>query len=178
MPSPLETQAVALLSSNLASRTNRILTSLLPAAFTRLCPKVEFRQMCPAQWPWVTFRIDYCGWGISCLFIWPMSVQFTEQRKWSIYTVSYNMKLCHSSKSLGDNKYHNMHVRILTRHSQDGRMKPDHITSLPLSVSSVAQSQPHGLQHARLPCSSPTPRACSNLCPSSWWYLPQIPSKL
>ena len=24
----------------------------------------------------------------------------------------------------------------------------------------------HGLQHARLPCPSPTPRACSNSCPS------------
>ena len=29
--------------------------------------------------------------------------------------------------------------------------------------------QPHGLQHARLPCPSPTPGACSNLCPLSWW---------
>ena len=28
---------------------------------------------------------------------------------------------------------------------------------------------PHGLQHARLPCPSPTPRACSNSCPSSRW---------
>ena len=27
--------------------------------------------------------------------------------------------------------------------------------------------QPHGLQHASLPCPSPTPRACSNSCPSS-----------
>ena len=26
--------------------------------------------------------------------------------------------------------------------------------------------QPHGLQHARFPCPSPTPRACSNSCPS------------
>ena len=26
--------------------------------------------------------------------------------------------------------------------------------------------QPHGLQHARLPCPSPSPRACSNSCPS------------
>ena len=26
-------------------------------------------------------------------------------------------------------------------------------------------SQPHGLQHTRLPCPSPTPRVCSNLCP-------------
>ena len=29
--------------------------------------------------------------------------------------------------------------------------------------------RPHGLQYARLPCSSPTPRACSNSCPSSQW---------
>ena len=28
---------------------------------------------------------------------------------------------------------------------------------------------PHGLQHARLPCPSPSPRACSNSCPLSWW---------
>ena len=28
--------------------------------------------------------------------------------------------------------------------------------------------RPHGLQHARLPCPSPTPGACSNSCPSSW----------
>ena len=27
---------------------------------------------------------------------------------------------------------------------------------------------PHGLQHARFPCPSPTPRVCSNSCPSSW----------
>ena len=28
---------------------------------------------------------------------------------------------------------------------------------------------PHGLQHTRIPCPSPTPRACSNSCPSSQW---------
>ena len=28
--------------------------------------------------------------------------------------------------------------------------------------------RPHGLQHTWLPCPSPTPRACSNSCPSSW----------
>ena len=27
-------------------------------------------------------------------------------------------------------------------------------------------SRPHGLQHSRLPCPTPTPRACSNSCPS------------
>ena len=29
--------------------------------------------------------------------------------------------------------------------------------------------QPHGLQHARLPCPSPIPGACSNSCPSNQW---------
>ena len=34
--------------------------------------------------------------------------------------------------------------------------------------------QRHGLQHARLPCPSPTPKACSNSCPFSWWCHPTI----
>ena len=33
---------------------------------------------------------------------------------------------------------------------------------------------PHGLQHPRLPCLSPTPRADSYSCPSSWWCHPTI----
>ena len=33
---------------------------------------------------------------------------------------------------------------------------------------------PHGLQHARLPCPSPTPRVYSNSCPSSQWCHPTI----
>ena len=38
--------------------------------------------------------------------------------------------------------------------------------------------QPHGLEHARLPCPSPTPRACSNSCPSSQWCHPNISSSV
>ena len=34
----------------------------------------------------------------------------------------------------------------------------------------------HGRQHARLPCPSPSPRACSNSCPLSQWYHPTISS--
>ena len=37
---------------------------------------------------------------------------------------------------------------------------------------------PHGLQHARLPCPLPTPRACSNSCPSSQWCHPAISSSV
>ena len=36
--------------------------------------------------------------------------------------------------------------------------------------------RPHGLQRTRLPCSSPTPRAYSNSCPSSQWCHPIISS--
>ena len=36
--------------------------------------------------------------------------------------------------------------------------------------------QSHGLQHARLPCPSPTPGVCSNSYPLSWWCHPTISS--
>ena len=38
--------------------------------------------------------------------------------------------------------------------------------------------QPHGLQYVRLPCPSPTPRACSNSCPSNRWCHPIISSSV
>ena len=37
---------------------------------------------------------------------------------------------------------------------------------------------PHGLQHARLPCPSPSPGAWSNSCPLSQWYHPTISSSV
>ena len=36
----------------------------------------------------------------------------------------------------------------------------------------------HGLQHASLPCPSPTLGACSDSCPSSWWCHPTILSSV
>ena len=51
-----------------------------------------------------------------------------------------------------------------------------------LQFSSVTQSCPtlwlHGLQRARLPCPSPTPRACSNSCPLSRWCHPTVSSSV
>ena len=38
--------------------------------------------------------------------------------------------------------------------------------------------RPHGLQHTRPPCPSPTPRAYSNLCPLSRWCPPTISSSI
>ena len=36
--------------------------------------------------------------------------------------------------------------------------------------------RPHGPQHVRPPCPSPTPEACSNSCPFWWWCYPTISS--
>ena len=48
-----------------------------------------------------------------------------------------------------------------------------------LSGSVVSDSLwPHGLQHARLPCPSPSPRTCSNWCPLSRWCHPTISSSV
>ena len=38
--------------------------------------------------------------------------------------------------------------------------------------------RPHRLQHARLPCPSPSPAVCSNSCPLSQWYHPTISSSV
>ena len=38
--------------------------------------------------------------------------------------------------------------------------------------------QPHGLQHTRHPCPSPTPRVYSNSCPLSRWCHPTISSSI
>ena len=49
--------------------------------------------------------------------------------------------------------------------------------SVQVSRSVVSSSlRPHGLQHARLPCTSPAPGACSNSCPLSWWCHPTFSS--
>ena len=47
------------------------------------------------------------------------------------------------------------------------------------SSSVVSDSlQPHGLQHARLPCPSPFPWVSSNSCPLSQWCHPTISSSV
>ena len=52
-------------------------------------------------------------------------------------------------------------------------------SSVPFSHSVVSNSlRPHGLQHARPSCPSPTPGVCSNSCPLSRWCHPTISSSV
>ena len=54
-----------------------------------------------------------------------------------------------------------------------------HCSSVQFSFSVVSDSlQPHGLQHTRPPCPSPTPRVYPNSCPLSRWCHPTISSSV
>ena len=54
-----------------------------------------------------------------------------------------------------------------------------HFSSVQFSHLVVSSSfRPHGLQHARPPCPSPTPGVCSNSCPLSQWCHPTISSSI
>ena len=62
-----------------------------------------------------------------------------------------------------------------TRSSKKKQILP----SVQFNLSVVSDSlRPHGLQHARLPHPSPTPRVYSNSCPSSRWCHPTISSSV
>ena len=53
------------------------------------------------------------------------------------------------------------------------------ISSVQFSHSVMSNSlQAHGLQYARSPCPSPTPRVYSNSCPLTWWCHPTISSSV
>ena len=55
----------------------------------------------------------------------------------------------------------------------------DNVASVLFSCSVVSDSlQPHGPQHARLPCPSPAPRTYSNSCLLSQWCHPAISSSV
>ena len=52
-------------------------------------------------------------------------------------------------------------------------------SSVQVGCSVVSDSlRPHGLQHARPPCPSPSPRTYSNSCPSCRWCHPTISSSV
>ena len=69
-------------------------------------------------------------------------------------------------------------VTLNKRGELSSRVRP----SISQSFSSVTKScrtlWPHGLQHARPPCPSPTPRVYSNSCPSSRWCHSTISSSV
>ena len=68
------------------------------------------------------------------------------------------------------------------KRKRDNRKTPtvkEGTSSVQISHSVTSDSLwPHGLQHARLPCPSPTPGAYSNSSPSSQWCNPTVSSSV
>ena len=72
-------------------------------------------------------------------------------------------------------------IRVFSNESALHISWPNYGASASVQFSSSVVSNslwPHGLQHARLPCPSPTPVTYSNSCPLSWWCYPTISSSV
>ena len=68
-------------------------------------------------------------------------------------------------------------VGVARPSTKNGEFYCFQIRSDQISCSVMSDSlQPHGLQHTRPLCPSPTPRVHSNSCPSSWWCHTNISS--
>ena len=127
-----------------------------------------------AQWEWRTpFQIQVRGdnWGSQRRLADTLIHIRNLRGKW----VSSG---CNKRKILGESKY--PHFLLI----KDTKARPQLTWGPPVichdagpssgwvqfSCSVMSDSlRPHGLLHARLACPSPTPRACSNPCPSSQW---------
>ena len=72
-------------------------------------------------------------------------------------------------------QYRNLHLLEIPfkNKSEKDFLILDFIVVVVQSLSRVSL-RPHGLQHASLPCTSPSPGICSNSCPSSRWCRPTI----
>ena len=75
----------------------------------------------------------------------------------------------------GDSLMAEVHIKGMTSVSPDASPH----SWVQFSCSVVSNSLwPHGLQHTRPPCPSPTHRVYSNSYPLSWWYHPTISSSV
>ena len=75
--------------------------------------------------------------------------------------------------------YHPSHSDFITGSVLHIMIMSDDNITVQFSYSVVSNSLwPHGLQHTRFPCPSPTPGACSNSCPQSRWCHPTISSSV
>ena len=91
---------------------------------------------------------------------------------------SLRKELCHLGQIINRlfQKSNSYSTDIMISLSQN-QSNTDFCNSFQFSHSILSDSlQPRRLQHARLPCLSPNPGACSNSCPSSKWCLPIISS--
>ena len=105
---------------------------------------------------------------VTCMSLFPV---FSGRLKTAMGVLLITVPPNHSG---GKGKYH-----LLSSCSVQGVVPDSSHRSVQFSHSVTSDSlQPHELQHTRLPCPSPTPKAYSNSCPSSLWCHPTISSSV
>ena len=103
---------------------------------------------------------------------------------WSSKAVQYANVLENILWNKGQKKHKNVRVlwiiffQYICLSSNSNRVNFSVQFSSVQSLSSSDSLQPHGLQHARPPCPSPTPRVYSNSCSLSQWCHPTISSSV
>ena len=112
----------------------------------------------------------------SLSFLWPLLVQFNSVSQSCLTLFFFSNPKEVKSLSL---KYICTLMFITVSFRITKVWKQPKYCWLLFSHSVVSDSlQPHGLQHARFPCPSPSPRVCWNSCPLSQWYYPTISSSV
>ena len=136
--------------------------------------------------PIASFMIKACLTALTTVQLWILfdrdCVSSREKSTWQTAQKIARGKLCENHgksqvKAEGSGSFESRRpsdYEPVSSHLRESQR--EHALSVPLprittQLSSVAQScltlRLHGLQHSRLPCPSPAPRACSNSCPSS-----------
>ena len=123
----------------------------------------------------IDLRITIMLNGLSWKQLWDHSVAFVAAPK---YCISDSF-VDYEGYSISSKRFLPTVIDILVIWIKFAHFHPLKLSSVQFSCLVVSNSLwPHGLQHARLPCLSPTPRACSNPCPLSWWCHPTISSSV
>ena len=116
-------------------------------------------------------------WAVDCQA--PLSMGFTRQENWSGKSFSSPGNLPDTGIKLASPSLVGELFTIWPESLESGHWKIAKSWLGQFSFSVVSDVlQPHGLQHTRLPCLSPTPRACSNSCPSNQGCHPTISSSV
>ena len=116
----------------------------------------------------------------SCFVVFPHRQLFT-----TFWCIVFNLNQCFNYNFYllqGNTSPTNIHCCCSVTKSRPTVCDPIssvQFSSVQFSDSVTSDSlQPHGLQHARLPCPSATPGACSNSSPLSRWCHPTISSSV
>ena len=127
-----------------------------------------------STWTWWTsykqmLAFSHCmSLIVTCMSLFPV---FSGRLKTGMGVLLIIVPPNHSG---GKGKYH-----LVSSYSAQGVVPDSSHRSVHFSHSATSNSlQPHELQHTRLPCPSPNPKAYSNTSPSSLWCHPTISSSV